>query len=76
LGDKIEKNEMGGACSEYGGEERRIQGFGGGNLRGRDHLGDRGVDGRIILRWISRKWNVGVWSGSSWLRMEAGGDHL
>jgi len=28
-GDKIEKNEMAGACSAYGGEERRIQGFGG-----------------------------------------------
>jgi len=28
-GDKIEKNEMGGACSKYGGEDRRIQGFGG-----------------------------------------------
>ena len=27
--DKFEKNEMGGACSMYGGEERRIQGFGG-----------------------------------------------
>ena len=25
----IEKNEMGGACSAYWGEERRIQGFGG-----------------------------------------------
>ena len=30
---------MGGACSAYGGNERRIQGFGGGNLRERDHLG-------------------------------------
>jgi len=28
-GDKIEENEMGWACSAYGGEERRIQGFGG-----------------------------------------------
>jgi len=28
-GDQIEKNEMGGACSVYGGEERCIQGFGG-----------------------------------------------
>ena len=28
-GDQIEKNEMGGACSACGGEERRIQGFGG-----------------------------------------------
>jgi len=25
----MEKNEMGGACSAYGGEERRIEGFGG-----------------------------------------------
>ena len=28
-GDKIEKNEMSGVCSAYGGEERRIQDFGG-----------------------------------------------
>jgi hypothetical protein len=28
-GDKIEKNEVGGACSAYGGGERRVQGFGG-----------------------------------------------
>jgi hypothetical protein len=28
-GDKIEKNKMDGACSAYGGEDRRIQGFGG-----------------------------------------------
>jgi len=30
-----------------------------GNLRERDHLGDPGVDGRIILRWTFRKWVVG-----------------
>jgi hypothetical protein len=28
-GDKIEKNEMGGACSTYGGRESYVQGFGG-----------------------------------------------
>ena len=28
-GDEIKKNEMGGACSTYGGEERRMQGIGG-----------------------------------------------
>jgi hypothetical protein len=30
-----------------------------GNLRERDHLEAPGVDGRIILRWIFRKWDVG-----------------
>jgi hypothetical protein len=46
------------------------------NLRERDHLGDPGVDGRIILRWILRKWDVGVWTGSSWLRIRTGGGLL
>jgi hypothetical protein len=55
-GDKIEKNEMGRAYSMYGGEERCVHE----NLRVRDHWGDPGVDGRIILRWIFRKWDEGV----------------
>ena len=28
MGDKIEKNELGGACSVYGGAEKRVRGFG------------------------------------------------
>ena len=36
-----------------------------GILRERDHLGDPGVDRRIILRWIFRKWDVGVLTGPS-----------
>ena len=34
-----------------------------GNRRERDHWGDLGVDGWIILGWISRWWDVGVWTG-------------
>jgi len=39
---------------------------------GRDHLGYPGID-VIILRWIFRKWVVGVWNGYSWLRLGRGG---
>jgi len=51
-------------------------GFWWGNPKERDHLGDPDVDGRIILRWIFRKLDVGVWTGSSWLRVGTGGGHL
>jgi len=58
---------MGGSCSAYGkGESKRV----------RDHMGYPGVDGRIILRWIFRKWDVVVWTGSSWLRIGTGSGHL
>jgi hypothetical protein len=57
---KIEKNEMDGAFSSYVGGEKHIQGVSGENLRERDHLGDPGVDGWIILRWIFRKYDVGI----------------
>jgi len=30
----------------------------------------------VILRWIFRKWDVGVWTGLSWLRVGTGGRHL
>jgi len=50
---------MGGARSKCGESERVYTGFWWGNLRERDHWGDPGVDGRIILRWIFRKWDVG-----------------
>ena len=67
---------MAGACSTHGGEERRIQGLLWGNLRDRDHLRDSGIDGRIILKWIFRKWDVGVWTGSILLRTGTGGGLL
>ena len=67
---------MGGACGTYGGRERCAQGFGGGNLTERDHWGDKDIGGRIILRWILRKWEGVVATGWSWLRIGAGGGSL
>ena len=50
------------------GEKRDVYRF----FLGRGHLGDPGVDGRILLRRIFRKWDVGVWTGSIWLRIGTG----
>ena len=58
------------------GERRGCTGGWWGNLRERGHWGDQGLDGRIILRCIFGKWDVGVWTGSSWLRIGRGGGHL
>jgi len=41
-----------------------------------DHWGDLGVDGWIILGWISRRWDVGIWTVLGWPRIETGGGRL
>jgi hypothetical protein len=46
------------------------------NLRERDYWGDPGIDGRIILRRIFKEWDVGEWTGLSWLRIGTGDGHL
>ena len=55
------------------GEERGCTGSWWGNRRERDHWGDLGVDGWIILGWISRSLDVGIWTGLGWPRIERGG---
>jgi len=47
-----------------------------GKPEGNRPLGRSSADGRIILRWVFRKWDVGVWTGSSWLKIGIGGGHL
>jgi hypothetical protein len=58
------------------GEGRGIYRFWWGNLGGRDHWADPVVDGRVILKLIFRKWDEGVWTGLSWLRIGTGGGNL
>jgi len=47
-----------------------------GNRREGERLADLGVDGWIILRWISRRWDVGIWTGLGWPRIETGDGRL
>jgi hypothetical protein len=51
---------VGEACSTYGGKREVHTGFWWGDPREGDHLGDPGVDGRIILKRIFKKWNGGM----------------
>ena len=75
FGSSNREYETGGACSAYAGEER-CTGFCWGNLRERNHLGNPGVDGRIIIRRIFSKSDVCEWTGWSWLRIGTDSGHL
>jgi len=40
------------------------------NRKGGVHWGDIGVDRWVVLGWISRRWDVGIWTGLGWLRID------
>jgi hypothetical protein len=39
-------------------------------LKGRNYLGDLGIDEGLMLRWILKKQSMTVWAGLIWLRTE------
>jgi hypothetical protein len=51
-------------------------GFYWGALRERNHLADLGVDGRIILKRIFKRWHREAWTGLIRLKIGAGGGRL
>ena len=49
----------------------------GGETGGKETTGgDLDVDGYIIIGWISRRWDVGIWTRLGWPRIETGGGRL
>jgi hypothetical protein len=43
---------------------------------GRSHMKDTGIDRKIILSWIFRKWDEELWTGLFWLRKGTVAGHL
>jgi hypothetical protein len=62
---------MGGVSSTVGGRGEIYTRFWWENLRETP-----GIDGRMLLRWIYRKWDWEAWTGLIWLRIGTGGGLL
>ena len=74
---RVIKSRMGWAVHvAHMGEERRVYRVLVGKLEGRRPWEDLGVDGWIILGWISRRWDVGIWTRLGRPRIETGDGRL
>jgi hypothetical protein len=58
------------------GESRGLYRVWWGILSERDYFEDPGLDGKIILRRIFRKWDMRAWTGAIWIRIGTGDGHM
>jgi hypothetical protein len=58
------------------GEGRGLYRVLGGKPERKRPLWRSGIDGRIIFRWIFRKWDVRAWTRMSWIRTGTSGGHM
>jgi len=73
--DKIKKNEIGRACSMYGGR-RGIYRVLVGKPEGKRLLGRPRRRWEDNIKMDLKEMDLGLWTGSSWLRIGTGGGHL
>jgi hypothetical protein len=67
---------MVGACNTHGADDKRIQNISQKIWNAGDHLGELGVDGKIILQCILNKYDVMIWTGFLWLELGTSGEFL
>jgi hypothetical protein len=75
LRDKIERNDMAGACSSDGGGERRVQGFGT-ETCGKKNTGETRRRWEDNIKIHLEEVGYGVLTVLGWLRIETDGGHL
>ena len=72
----MKKNEMDGSCDTYETQERCVQDVWWKDLMETDSFQGIGVDRRIILKDILKKWDGKSWAALLWLRTVTGGGLL
>jgi hypothetical protein len=64
------------ACAASLGERRGVYRVLAGKCEGKRAMGSLEHRWGIILTWIFRKWDVGLWLGLSWLTIGTAGGHM